>query len=72
MHALPAETTLEYSCFPEKALFVLPPTSEGTSFTEITGAHEPTWWHRGTRAPGPHRSVAQVDPLGGGRMQSSR
>jgi hypothetical protein len=48
---------------------VSPPTSEGTSSTEITGAHEPTRCHRDTRAPGPRRSVAQVGPLGGGRMQ---
>jgi hypothetical protein len=43
---------------------VSPPTSEGTRSTDITGAHEPTRWHRGTRVPCPHRSVAQVGPLG--------
>jgi hypothetical protein len=46
-----------------------PPTSEGTTITDITGAHEPTRWHRDTRAPGPRRSVARESPLGGGRIE---
>ena len=48
---------------------VSPPASEGTRITDITGAHEPTRWRRGTRAPGPRRAVAQEGPLGGGRLE---
>jgi len=46
-----------------------PPTSEGTSFTEITGTHEPGRWRRDVRTPCLRRPVTQGSPLGGGRIE---